>query len=196
MPSGRRKRGLLLLIFLLTSSVSAFLAAEWVRSRWVCDEFTWAWTEGSGRTALSHERMLFFNRGRVLLQMTDGPNGLRPNTNVRWRRVPSFDPGKHLNWWRRYGVSYLPGPMNRPPSVEDRVLTFPLALPLLLTSIPAFLSGRAFLRLRRRRRRALRGWCLHCGYDLAGNISGTCPECGARVLVITQLRSEAASGAE
>ena len=22
------------------------------------------------------------------------------------------------------------------------------------------------------------GLCLHCGYDLAGNVSGVCPECG------------------
>jgi hypothetical protein len=23
------------------------------------------------------------------------------------------------------------------------------------------------------------GRCVHCGYDLTGNLSGTCPECGA-----------------
>lgn len=34
---------------------------------------------------------------------------------------------------------------------------------------------------RSRRRLALRreqGLCLHCGYDLTGNVSGICPECG------------------
>ncbi len=25
------------------------------------------------------------------------------------------------------------------------------------------------------------GHCRHCGYNLAGNISGVCPECGKRV---------------
>jgi len=30
--------------------------------------------------------------------------------------------------------------------------------------------------IRRRRRRG--GQCLHCGYDLHGNVSGVCPECG------------------
>ncbi|MBI4578634.1 MAG: hypothetical protein HY718_02975 [Planctomycetes bacterium] len=33
-----------------------------------------------------------------------------------------------------------------------------------------------------RRRRPSRGLCLHCGYNLAGNTSGVCPECGAAVL--------------
>jgi hypothetical protein len=34
-------------------------------------------------------------------------------------------------------------------------------------------------RERRRRRRAM-GQCVACGYDLRGNVSGLCPECGAR----------------
>ena len=29
-----------------------------------------------------------------------------------------------------------------------------------------------------RRRRLRRGHCEHCGYDLTGNVSGVCPECG------------------
>ena len=30
----------------------------------------------------------------------------------------------------------------------------------------------------RRLERAAKGLCLRCGYDLTGNISGVCPECG------------------
>lgn len=33
---------------------------------------------------------------------------------------------------------------------------------------------------RRRHRRMQRNQCLTCGYDLTGNVSGVCPECGAR----------------
>lgn len=36
------------------------------------------------------------------------------------------------------------------------------------------------VRLRRARRRR-RGCCLKCGYNLTGNVSGVCPECGAPV---------------
>jgi len=35
----------------------------------------------------------------------------------------------------------------------------------------------AYYRMRRRRRESL-GRCGHCGYDLTGNVSGICPECG------------------
>jgi hypothetical protein len=45
-------------------------------------------------------------------------------------------------------------------------------------------AGWASLRGRRawvRRRRKAMGLCLRCGYDLRGNVSGTCPECGSSV---------------
>ena len=29
--------------------------------------------------------------------------------------------------------------------------------------------------------RAKTGFCVECGYDLTGNVSGVCPECGAEV---------------
>ena len=35
-------------------------------------------------------------------------------------------------------------------------------------------------RWRRLRRRAGVNTCRHCGYDLTGNVSGVCPECGQR----------------
>jgi hypothetical protein len=31
-----------------------------------------------------------------------------------------------------------------------------------------------------RAERRAKGHCLHCGYDLTGNVSGACPECGVR----------------
>ena len=33
----------------------------------------------------------------------------------------------------------------------------------------------------RQLRRWQRGECVHCGYDLTGNASGTCPECGSKI---------------
>jgi hypothetical protein len=49
----------------------------------------------------------------------------------------------------------------------------------MLVAILASVSLLVSIRWRaRRRRRASRGMCIQCGYDLRGNISGVCPECG------------------
>ncbi len=44
-----------------------------------------------------------------------------------------------------------------------------------VSAYPAIAFIRRPLRRWRRKRRNL---CIHCGYNLAGNVSGTCPECG------------------
>lgn len=61
-------------------------------------------------------------------------------------------------------------------SPEHYAVSVPLwMIAILLAIYPSI----AFIRgpLRRRRRRQ-RGLCLNCAYDLTGNISGVCPECG------------------
>ncbi|HNQ24901.1 MAG TPA: hypothetical protein PKK06_17615 [Phycisphaerae bacterium] len=60
---------------------------------------------------------------------------------------------------------------------------------LLLTTVPAYIAVWSFWRMTpgnhggpiwrmiRRRRRA-QGLCMNCAYNLTGNVSGVCPECG------------------
>lgn len=57
-------------------------------------------------------------------------------------------------------------------------LSVHLWLPTLLFAIYPLIVIR---RLLRRRRRLRRGLCLTCGYSLAGNVSGVCPECGGQL---------------
>ncbi|MGD2108888.1 MAG: hypothetical protein PVI86_05800 [Phycisphaerae bacterium] len=54
----------------------------------------------------------------------------------------------------------------------------PLTLTILLAAYPttAFLCG-PFRHWRRRRK----GLCVKCGYDLRGNVTGRCPECGGLI---------------
>jgi hypothetical protein len=55
-------------------------------------------------------------------------------------------------------------------------LIVPLWLPLVLVAAPtAFLWWRD-------RRRIPPGHCRKCGYDLTGNVSGVCPECGEKAV--------------
>ncbi len=50
----------------------------------------------------------------------------------------------------------------------------PLWIPLLLAGLPT-----AWLWMRGRRPPP--GYCMECGYNLTGNVSGVCPECGTEI---------------
>ncbi len=56
----------------------------------------------------------------------------------------------------------------------NKWLTIPLYVPLFIFVLPT-----AFLWWRDHRRP--KGHCQNCGYDLTGNVSGRCPECGTPV---------------
>lgn len=92
----------------------------------------------------------------------------------------------------RYGVRILQYPMKvglcqkfsderiiplGPEATEtDLSIKIPLWMPTVLAAVYplwAFIRG-PFRRSRRQRKRS----CMKCGYDLAGNVSGICPECG------------------
>ncbi|MCH7813010.1 MAG: hypothetical protein IID40_03220 [Planctomycetes bacterium] len=80
----------------------------------------------------------------------------RTGTYTPWKALPSFD-------------FSTPGMWN---------FTFPIHLPLLaLLAIVTY----PLLPFALRRNRRKRGLCLKCGYDLTGNTSGVCPECGAAI---------------
>ena len=50
-----------------------------------------------------------------------------------------------------------------------------------LLTLLAILTFKSTVERRRRMRRLQEGLCINCGYDLTGNVSGVCPECGAEV---------------
>ena len=88
---------------------------------------------------------------------------------------PSMDPGSGIGWLGWSGIQFVKPELRwngTPPAPFD--LVFPYWL-LLLTAIPT-----AWL-WHRDRRRIRPGCCLRCGYDLTGNTSGVCPECGDKV---------------
>ena len=83
----------------------------------------------------------------------------------------------------RVGVPWGANHQSGAPCYKAIGLTAPI-WPALILAVP--LSAFA-VRLRRQERRRRYGQCLHCGYDLAYNVSGICPECGVKI------QSEAAS---
>jgi hypothetical protein len=76
-----------------------------------------------------------------------------------------------LNMERPSGIQWLP-------SVDHSsgiMVVVPIWMLLVVIAIPT-----AFLWVRDRRRFP-RGHCQACGYNLTGNVSGVCPECGRKV---------------
>ncbi len=73
--------------------------------------------------------------------------------------------------------------------------TTAVAFPLSLTTIVLALSGTIPFALgpTKRWRRKRRGCCVDCGYNLSGNRSGRCPECGMSLRSQSRARSRKGS---
>ena len=109
-------------------------------------------------------------------KILDGPKReMRFMTIATGHYFPSYPilsgGGPFGNVYVGYGVR-----IGNTPLFKTLKLVFPLWIPLLLfATYPtlAFIRGPV-----RRWRRQRKGWCPACGYDLQGNVSGVCPECG------------------
>lgn len=108
---------------------------------------------------------VFINLGRVVIWQYSfdayGPDGLRCSAG---RSSLSFIPSAYT-----LGLCLPQINFYMPRSVT---ITIPFWFLLLLTSLPIPLLWRRTARLP--------GHCRKCGYDLTGNESGRCPECGTR----------------
>ncbi len=83
-------------------------------------------------------------------------------------------------------MSYWPSPPGGPVKtgnveVRHRQVSIQLWAPVLLFGAYPLYSLIRFRARRRRHRRREQGLCVDCGYDLTGNESGKCSECGVRI---------------
>ena len=85
----------------------------------------------------------------------------------------------------RWHWSIHHGPRASVMSIDISCPHWAILLPLLL--VDAWLLRRVVVRWRRRPRA---GCCPKCGYDLTGNVSGICSECGFRIEGCRNLRSQ------
>ncbi|MFH1746136.1 MAG: hypothetical protein ABIG44_03725 [Planctomycetota bacterium] len=80
--------------------------------------------------------------------------------------------------WHTWVIDRLRAPRlnDRPGTYQMTTFTMALWLPFILFGVsPAIaLISNPIRRYRRRKR----GFCVPCGYNLTGNVSGICPECG------------------
>jgi len=162
---------------LISILVSSLMLEAWVRLGWQRPVQDWMMAHGAGSLA-GYFGLLYIQIPDVSLAVLGGVAiGL-----VAWRR-----------WWQlslayagtMFGFPYifmvLSGSIW---IILDRPGGGGFAVTLLLNAliVPLALGG-AWGASRGRYRRAARmasGHCVKCGYDLRGNVSGKCPECGER----------------
>jgi hypothetical protein len=148
----------------LSLVVLLLVVLAWTRSYWRMDEFTLPW--GPSR----------------LIEVTSICGALQIDNDV-----PLRDHGKSgVSWYVGYhpsrdeelsfGFAFL---SERAASGAARILVeFPWWCPALIFAIAPILAIR---RGYRRFKRDAANCCQNCGYDLTGNVSGVCPECGMKV---------------
>lgn len=83
----------------------------------------------------------------------------------------SSEPG--VSTWFPNTVQWMPEAHRHPYRDVDFYMFIPFWCPLVVLLVPTLI-------LFRRVRAKPPGCCRSCGYDLTGNTTGTCPECGAR----------------
>ncbi len=113
-------------------------------------------------------RSLFSSRPMGGIGLAPGAFGVSiPHGFWEMNRSWSLDARAHPEWSFFYW---------RPKLFADRrrhILLIPLWIPTLIIAIPSFI-------LWRRNRKLPESHC-DCGYNLTGNLSGVCPECGRKL---------------
>lgn len=145
----------------------------------------WAFSR-SFDVSLGDYRAITLTRGQVMLRgLTDSVDDIKAGRDAmqgmtaRWRFTQFFEIIEHWpNSWSDWSELGLTNPQIARFEGEGRVywhvLWLPLWLPLLAAAIPTAIL------FNRDRHRIPPGHCMKCGYDLTGNTSGVCSECGTK----------------
>lgn len=178
----------------IITALSLFLCAGTI-ALWILSDgapFQWEWTATDGPEDAAWSRgQLCAGEGRIgyvawipeskALMRYRKPyhrfHRMTPDA-FSYDHMSLFDPSNGV-WWR--GVEYI-----RSTDQFTHITLRKIWLPFWLIVVGLFMLPllrvtvwlRQSLRASHRRRQ---GRCISCGYNLAGNTSGTCPECGMRL---------------
>jgi len=176
-------------LYRVASALSLLLCVAsivlWVRSYQYAEEFAWR------PTATPTQRRVFS------LEVTPGQIVLDCETHTRTRPEPDWDESGSREIWYQNGFEWLTAKRNKPARIaglptgfrwERSVSTtptrgaqvliaatpiWPVSSSLFILTLPLAWGGWPW------RRKA--NTCAGCGYNLTGNISGVCPECGMKI---------------
>jgi len=177
-------RQLLNLLTALSLLLLAVLAATWVRSHFRHDLVRLHLAGGDRCSVISSRGTLLFEH-----HLNEVYYGGKVPAGWEIRSAPASTDFRTARWENPavehrvfgYGVVVNRGTVGPTQQSARRGAWRNFALiipywPLVLTA--AVLPAVALLRIRRARARGRVGRCTACGYDLTGNVSGVCPECG------------------
>ena len=130
--------------------------------------FQWFWFNGQRGKLRIHFRSEY--EGKLLLSHVSGV-GVSVTSHRLWHSC-GMEVSVHLV--KKYTEFGNP--------VRITAIVCPFWLPFILCFLFLIYPALAYMRgpLGRHGRRK-RGLCLNCGYDLTGNVSGICPECGEKI---------------
>jgi len=137
--------------------------------------FLWIPHSSSSTSWVIHSRL---SSGRLMFDVSHGPHYPAKwswgSLSMRSRWVSRW------TWWCRPFYYKVQG------GSRSLTIIIPLWIPVLATLIPTALLWY--------RDRPPPGHCRKCGYDLTGNESGVCPECGTELTMGQRRRSETRAG--
>jgi hypothetical protein len=176
----RRRVGSILSV-LSAASLLVFLATAilWVHSRNCCHFYKWG--------NASREFELVSGNGLVFLHYAPDTSLINPlhGWKVAHNDSPSMPwtgirPGPRLGGFALYLLATVGKPAGNWRIGGQRlfILYFPhWSVAILASCLPLYCGFRLMIGRRRKRE----GHCVHCGYNLTGNVSGVCPECGEKI---------------
>lgn len=127
---------------------------------------------------VSFGRTLVCRSGAIVIQITHGPD--KEFREAQQRYPPSFVLKKNTSPER---MTWLPNIRTTRPKdyrlyYTSKMTTIKMIVPLWLLLLPA-VACCLWVVLAKEEREV--GTCISCGYDLRGNLSGLCPECGTPI---------------
>ena len=180
------RRCLFILFSLLALLPATVVLPLWVISYWRFDALTWfhqPWGGVTEETIGSHKGRVFFGRGpwSPSLPVKEGQlfheSGPASDTvdllAVMDRSISMAQGTRYVPTYVRFpGGGFCRSKLGGSTELE-------IIVPYWLTALIAFgLAAPCAVRLHRRQRTHQ---CVRCGYNLTGNVSGVCPECGESV---------------
>ncbi|MHC4065841.1 MAG: RING finger protein [Planctomycetota bacterium] len=156
------RKGIIVILSLLTMATGVGLFLNSTLGGGKCVRYSWITPDDwYNQVQVQNWSLLIAGQPRSSLQVV-------MQLPVGWR---VYRGSWYLRWWPGWGVS------TSSPSGSWHI-RFPLVF-----LIPFFAAYPALVVYRgaRRRRRRKRGLCKSCKYDLTGNESGVCPECGTPI---------------